>query len=284
MRPIGGAKGRVDARSHRQRFEREALVTKTDEAADLLLATRRNGLVLSALPTSLQPASLADAYAVQDALVHKLGGAVLGWKVAATTSDLQRHLGVAEPICGRLLQSTVERSPARLPYDAFQAAPHLECELGFEMAETLLPRDAPFDPIRLAPAIGRVLPCLELPCFRYTAMREAGVMGIVADNCAAAFAVTGEPSTSVPVASLRSIEVTCLVNAVTVGRGSGAVVLGDPLAALTWLANHLAGRDQRLEAGSLVLTGAVTGVHRLRRGDHAVGMFGLLGNVEVIVE
>jgi len=42
-----------------------------------------------------------------------------------------------------------------------------------------------------------------------------------------------------------------------VGRGTGRDVLGHPLEALAWLANHLAARGLPVKAGDIVTTGSL---------------------------
>jgi 2-oxo-3-hexenedioate decarboxylase/2-keto-4-pentenoate hydratase len=57
------------------------------------------------------------------------------------------------------------------------------------------------------------------------------------------------------------------VNGVEAGRGSGTDVLGGPLNALAWLANHLAARGPGLRAGEFVSTGSVVQTQWIARGD-----------------
>jgi 2-keto-4-pentenoate hydratase len=59
--------------------------------------------------------------------------------------------------------------------------------------------------------------------------------------------------------------------------------MGNPLAAVAWLSEHLIGRGQRLRQGDVILTGSLTGHHRVHPPDHLefVADFGGLGTVTV---
>src|ERR1044072_5607181 len=52
------------------------------QAAELLIAARRTGTLLDALPASCKPQTLEDAFAIQDATLAALGETVAGWKGA----------------------------------------------------------------------------------------------------------------------------------------------------------------------------------------------------------
>ena len=57
----------------------------------------------SGLPDALKPVDRADGYAIQAAFSRLNKQAVFGWKIAATSGDGQRHIGVDRPLAGRPL-------------------------------------------------------------------------------------------------------------------------------------------------------------------------------------
>ena len=77
-----------------------------DNAVRLLVAARRSGDWLEALPDHAKPADLAQAHEVQDATVAALGDEVAGWKVSVADGRVMR---------GMILRSRMLASPARLP-------------------------------------------------------------------------------------------------------------------------------------------------------------------------
>ena len=63
--------------------------------------------------------------------------------------------------------------------------------------------------------------------------------------------------------------------------GTGAEVLGHPLAALAWLANDRVAHGGGLKAGEVVTTGTCTGIVFAAAGDRARADFGDLGTVDL---
>ena len=67
------------------------------------------------------------------------------------------------------------------------------------------------------------------------------------------------------------------------GTGAGAPALGDPIAVVAWLANTLGGMGRGLEAGKLIVTGALHAAVPIRAGDAVRAEFDRLGPVSVRV-
>jgi 2-keto-4-pentenoate hydratase len=68
-----------------------------------------------------------------------------------------------------------------------------------------------------------------------------------------------------------------------VDTGAGAAALGDPVAVVAWLANTLGEMGDGLEAGQLVMTGALHAAVPMRAGDVFRAEFDRLGPVTVRV-
>jgi len=56
------------------------------QASELLLAARRDSLLIDNLPETLRPHTLEEAYALQDIVARALGP-VGGWKVGASSQE-----------------------------------------------------------------------------------------------------------------------------------------------------------------------------------------------------
>jgi 2-keto-4-pentenoate hydratase len=69
--------------------------------------------------------------------------------------------------------------------------------------------------------------------------------------------VLGEPVSTFTIDSLLTAVGVARIDGAEVGRGTGADVLGHPLDALAWLANHLQQRGLPLAAGYLATTGSL---------------------------
>ncbi len=60
--------------------------------------------------------------------------------------------------------------------------------------------------------------------------------------------------------------------------------MGNPLNAVTWLANKLAEHNTHLKAGDIILSGAITGAVSVTKGDVINVSFSKLGNIQLRFE
>jgi 2-keto-4-pentenoate hydratase len=69
-------------------------------------------------------------------------------------------------------------------------------------------------------------------------------------------------------------------NGKIIATAAGAEVLGHPAVAVAWLANKLAEYGQSLEAGEVILSGALTKAMEIAENDTFRASFGGLGSVK----
>lgn len=70
-------------------------------------------------------------------------------------------------------------------------------------------------------------------------------------------------------------------NGEVVATGAGAAALGDPIAAVAWLANTLAPMGVTLPAGSVIMTGALHAMAAVEPGDVFRAEFDRLGPITI---
>lgn len=260
-------------------------MAKIAKAADILMQVRTTLTPIPTLPADCFPADLAEAYAVQAALVERLlaqhGGEVAGYKIGCTNAAAQQFLGLAEPFYGPLLTAWLHPSPSSFPADDFLMRV-IEPEFAFALARDLPPRPEPYHRDEVAAAIGAILPAIELVESRYQEWTTVGALCLIADHAVHRAFIRGEAVTDWRQFELAEHEVQLWVNGAVQQTGRGAVVLGHPLNALTWLANALAAAGQGLRAGQVVTTGVcVDQVYDAQAGDVIRADFGALGAVEL---
>ena len=257
-------------------------------AAKRLFEAHQQGDRFSPLPHDLAPRTKGDAYAIQDAFVamraQKLG-AVVGYKIALTSAEMRRFVGVETPMAGMMLESTVHRSPARV-----RAADYVrlvvEFEIAVQIAEDLPAADRPFSRTRVAQAAGAVMPALELADDRnadYKAL-ASHPLELIADNCWNEGAVLGEPVRDWKGIDLAAVRGVATINGNKVGEGRGADAMGHPLDAVAWLADHLASSRRGLLRGDVVITGSIVTTKTVTAGDHVRFEVEQLGAVELRVD
>jgi 2-keto-4-pentenoate hydratase len=240
------------------------------------------------LPAELAPRTIAEAHAIQDAFValraQKLGG-IAGYKIALTTPQMRRFVGVDEPQAGMMLESTLHRSPARV-----RAADYVrllvEFEIAVQVAEDLPAIDKPFSRERVARAVGAVMPALELADDRNADYSQLSrhPLELIADNCWNEGAVLGAPVGDWRRIDLAAVRGTAKINGQPVGEGHGGDAMGHPLDAVAWLANHLASIGRGLLPGDVVITGSIITTKAVNAGDRVAFEVEGLGTVELRVE
>ncbi|HEY7689321.1 MAG TPA: fumarylacetoacetate hydrolase family protein [Dongiaceae bacterium] len=232
---------------------------------------------MAALPEDCRPKRLRDGYEIQAAL-EPLHGPTIGWKIAATSEAGQKHIGVDAPLAGRLFKRFAQTDGALLP------AAHLhmrvaEAEFAFKMKRDLPPRPDPYSQGEVMAAVDTLHLAIEVPDSRYDDFVTIGAPSLVADDSCAAYFVLGPEAPNWRSIDLPSHKVTARKNGTDVAEGSGANVLGDPRAALAWIANDLQGRGDFLRAGEIVTTGTCVKPVDIAPGDSVVMDFGALGKV-----
>jgi 2-keto-4-pentenoate hydratase len=250
------------------------------QAAELLWRTRIEQRRIEVLPDGLRPGTLSEGYAIQDAMVAITAQPVSGWKIAATSQAGQVHIGVTEPLAGRLFKDFILADGAALP-----AAPlHMkvmEAEFAFRMAHDLVPRAAAYEQAEVCDAVATLHLAIEVPDARFERFAEIGPAQIAADDAFAAWFLLGPQVPDWRSLDLPAQRVRAVNNGAVVAEGAGANALGDPRLALTWLANHLSQRGIGLQAGDLVTTGTCITPPAIAPGDRLVAEFAGLGRLAV---
>ena len=106
----------------------------------------------------------------------------------------------------------------------------------------------------------------------------------VADNGSSARLVLGSRMTPIADVDMRLTGMNLEKNGVLVNSGTTAEVWGNPAAAVAWLANQLAAYGMKLEAGSIVLAGALTAALSAQAGDCFTASFQGMGSVSIKFE
>ena len=261
---------------------------KPKAAAKRLLEAHERREQFAPLPAELAPRNAEEAYAIQDSYVARRAerlGAIAGYKIALSSAEMQRFVGVDQPQAGVMLASTLHRTPARV-----RAADYVrlivEFEIAVEMAADLPAADAPFTRERIAPFVRAVMPALELADDRNADYRELAQhpLELIADNAWNEGAVLGAPLEDWRALDLAAVRGIARINDRVVGEGVGSAAMGHPLAALAWIANHLAAHGRGLVYRDVVITGSIITTKTVRAGDLVRFSVAELGDVELRVD
>jgi len=252
------------------------------EAARLLVAARAGFQRLPGLPASCRPETVDDGYAIQEEFAREWGLDLAGWKIACTSKDQQRLVGVKHPFAGRIFVPFLLRSPAKISASSYHML-GIESEFAFRLRRNLRPRKKPYTADELSRAVASLHPAIEIVDSRLQDWTEQGAPSVIADNAANGALVVGPGIKKWKEFDLAKHRVRLDFNGKRVAGGTGSRVLGHPLTALTWLVNDRSERGIALEAGQIITTGTCTGLNFAEEGDEVIAKFGAIGEVQVTI-
>jgi 2-keto-4-pentenoate hydratase len=232
------------------------------EAARLLVAARRTGVSLMALPAHAMPTTFAEAAAIQMATLRLLGEEVAAYKVAGITPDTA--------MWGAILRSRTKPSPAVFPA-AMVPMLGVEPEVAFRLEVDIGPSHrslslSDFD------RVTSILPTIEIVDTRFTRYENAPLLHRAADFMSNGGLVVGEAWADTQPANLAELEVTVEIDGAIAARTKGGHANGDPrLPALAFL--QAPGRPDVIARGTIITAGSYAGLLRAAPGASVVVRF-----------
>lgn len=252
------------------------------EAANLLWSAQVTGIPCPPIRNLVNNAE--EAYTVQQ---YNIARAIterdirlVGRKIGLTSEAVQHQLGVNEPDYGALFDHMVTRSGETVPMLGL-LQPKVEAEVALVLGSNLN-IDNPSIAQVLA-ATDHLLPAIEIVDSRI-ANWDITLVDTVADNASCGRLVLGTEPVSPSAVDLVKLTMTMAVNGEIVSSGTGAACLGNPLIAAQWLAATMTKLGTPLEAGDVVLTGALGPMAAVAPGDQVVAELPGLGSVSVNFE
>ncbi|MFG1923361.1 2-keto-4-pentenoate hydratase [Cryptosporangium sp. NPDC048952] len=250
------------------------------EAAERLLTAERERRPGSPVRDLLGDSDIAAAYAVQQRVIAaKLaaGARQIGRKIGLTSEAVQKQVGVDRPDFGLLLDDMLYRHGDAIPISRL-LQPRAEAEIAFVLAEDI--EDPDVTPESLTRAVAYASPAIEVVDSRVRDW-DIVITDTVADNASSGVFVLGSAQLSLEEFVPRTVTMRMLNNGVEVSAGDGTACLGDPLAAVAWLARTAIEFGAPLRAGEIVLSGALGPLAPVAAGDELSVLLRPLGTVSV---
>lgn len=247
--------------------------SRIDAAAAAFVEARGQWRAMPNYP-GRHPADLAAAYRIQDSAIALAGREVVGWKLG--------RIGVPGYAVARLAGPIFAGSVAvARPGDAAPAMPvfaegfaAVEAEFVLRVGETVRPSPRSYAIADARAIVEAVHVGLEIASSPFPGINDHGPEVTVSDFGNNNGLVLGAAIAHWQDAALDDWPVELRIDDRVVGSGSTATMLDGPFGSLRFLLEHLAARGRALTAGSLVSTGAITGVHRIAPGQRATASFG----------
>jgi 2-keto-4-pentenoate hydratase len=259
--------------------EATAIDGAVQEAVTRLAEAARTGHPCPPVRDLIGADDVARAYLVQEQLIAAqvaAGARRVGRKIGLTSQVVQKQLGVDQPDFGTLLDD-MSVGPDRVIPAGRLLQPRIEAEIAFVLTADLPSTGATLEEV--TDAIGTVHAALEIVDSRIAGW-DIRIADTVADNASSGMFVLGD--NAVPLADIDPLDVQMEMDrdGVAVSSGRGAACLGNPLAAVLWLARVAASFGRPLLAGEVILSGALGPMVPARPGEAYTARLSGLGNVQ----
>jgi 2-keto-4-pentenoate hydratase len=258
------------------------MTSKAEAIAKDIREAEAGGQTIPPISDQLQAASLDDAYAVQqiNTQFHLASGRrMAGRKIGLTSPVVQKQLGVDQPDFGVLWADTEYQDGEEVPFERLMQ-PKIECEIALILGKPLAMEQPCLSDV--ARAVDYVVPALEIPGSRI-ADWKINIYDTIADNASSGLYVLGGPARTLKDLDLRLCGMVVEHNGEPVSTGCGAACLGHPLHAAVWLARKMVEKEMPLQAGDVVLTGALGPMFDVQPGDTFSARIHGLGSVRATI-
>ncbi|MFC3041809.1 2-keto-4-pentenoate hydratase [Virgibacillus xinjiangensis] len=227
--------------------------------------------------------SVDEAYQIQLGYVRERtekGAAIVGKKIGLTSKAMQEMLGVDQPDYGHLLDDMIYENASLISISPF-IKPRVEFEIAFILKKDLKGPGVTAE--NVMDATDYVVPAIEIIDSR---IRDWKIKfeDTVSDNGSSAGAIFGEGTCSLDAIDLPNVEMKVYKNDKFLDEATGAAVMGNPVAAVAWLANAVGEYDISLKAGEKILAGALSKAVDIEGGETFKAEFSGLGTVTATFE
>ncbi|MFL6089877.1 MAG: 2-keto-4-pentenoate hydratase [Aeromicrobium sp.] len=241
---------------------------QVQEAADRLIVAFDKREPCDPVRDLIGPSDMSAAYDVQQLVTaNRLAGGVsiIGRKIGLTSKAIQQQVGVDTPDFGFLFSDMgVSDGGETLMSTLLQ--PRVEAEIAFVLGDAL-DREITDETVRAA--IDHAVMSLEIVDSR-VANWDIALADTVADNASSGTYVLGSRKLSLDEFEPRNTLMQMRIDGQVVSTGNGAACLDDPLAAVAWLARTARDFGEPLQAGQLILSGALGPMVPVTAGNHVV--------------
>ncbi|WP_408007798.1 2-keto-4-pentenoate hydratase [Pseudalkalibacillus sp. A8] len=256
------------------------MTERVKELSKHLVTAEQNRRGVQPLTEVYPDLSIAEAYQVQLSTIKRKtesGQRVVGKKIGLTSKAMQELLGVGEPDYGHLLDNMEINNGGEIPADLV-LQPKVEAEIAFVLRKDLHGPNVTASEVYEATAY--VVPALEIVDSR-VANWKIKLPDTIADNASSGLYVIGENKVPIRAVDLPAIKMDLYKNEEHINSGTGTAVLENPANCVAWLANKLSDYGVSLNAGEVILSGALSAAVDAKPGDTFRATFHALGEVSV---
>ncbi|MBS1143322.1 MAG: Hydratase/decarboxylase [Proteobacteria bacterium] len=254
--------------------------TQITQLGDELYEALAAGKTISPLTSRGLDITIEDAYHIQQRMLARRiekGEKVIGKKIGVTSKAVMNMLGVHQPDFGYLLDGMVYNEGESIEMSTL-IQPKAEGEIAF-----LLKKDLKGPGVTAADVLAAtegVMACFEIVDSRIQDWKIK-IQDTVADNASCGVFVLGDQLVDISKIDLALCGMILEKNGEIVVTGAGAATMGHPVNAMVWLANTLGNLGITLNAGDIVLSGAMGAMVPVTKGDNLRVTIGGVGSCSV---
>jgi 2-keto-4-pentenoate hydratase len=226
----------------------------------------------------IAPTDVASAYAVQEINTKYWlgrGRRLVGRKIGLTAVAVQKQLGVDQPDFGLLFDDMLAAEDRAIPIGETMQ-PKVEAEVAIVLRKPL--NQAHHSVADIVDATDYACAAIEIVGSRI-ANWDIKLADTIADNASSSHFVLGARKMKLSDVDLVNCAMTMTRRGETVSTGAGSACMGSPLNAAVWLADTMVKFGRPLQAGDVIMTGALGPMATVEPGDTVEANIEGLGSV-----
>ena len=249
-----------------------------EEITTILFEAEKNRQEIKKFVDDYPELTIEVAYDIQEALIERKiteeQTKLSGWKLGLTSKAKQQMMGVHEPSYGVLLENML-----LAPDKPISMAPFIHAKIEPEIA-FVLKKDLEGPVVTVADVLDAtdyVTAAMEIIDSRYLNFNFT-LPDVIADNSSSSRYIVSPQRHAVSDINLELMGCVFKKDGDVLATTTAASVMGNPARAVAWMANKLLARGQKVRAGEIILSGALTGAETIVDGStYSVTFDGLTG-------
>lgn len=242
--------------------------------ANAFVEARTKGLALPSYPGT-KPATLDEAYSIQDSAIAAFPDTLTGWKVGGINGDWRTRIGatrLAGPVFAAYTHD-YEGDTIDMPVFASGFAA-VEGEVTAIISGDVPAGQTSFSLDDARGLIGSLHVGIEIASSPFAEINDHGPLVTISDFGNNRGLILGKEIRGWRDMAIEDWVFETEINGRSVGKGVPDGMPGGPLESVRFALENTARRGHPVKAGMKILTGAVTGVHQAYAGDEAAVKFG----------
>lgn len=246
----------------KQQYSAQAIATAFVEA-------RTDSTALPDYPGAFPP-SLSDAYAAQDLAIERWPDDIQGWKVGKIPDPFASELGV-DRLIGPIFETLIKPATDEpVPMGVFETGfAAVEGEFILEVKEDAPAGKTDWTTDEAIGMVGRILAGVEVASSPFPEINDHGPLVTISDFGNNYGLITGPEIPGLLSRPFEEWACVTLIDDEIIGKSGADTMPGGPIESLRYALSNAATRGKPLKKGTLVSTGAVTGVHPVSVGQTA---------------